>query len=625
VEILLSYLGLKKEQVKIDRQGLFLKDELLVPSKKGILPLNYLVHPSRFKIIPASSVLDKKVDPLDLKDKIILVGATDPLIHDEYNTPLGVWPGVTIVANSLVMLLSKRFVHSASVGQNFLFLFILSLPIIFINRRLNFLSNTLLTILILVLTYFTFLYLRARGIHFSYLFILFSATTAYIVPNLYKYLNLLYLSNRLKNLAIIDPLTGFYSLRFFLLQLDDKLKRRQDLVFVALRIVNHKRLTLGLNFEQTKILTRMFGEYVQSQLKNHFKTSIFTRISNDTLGVVIEEARKEEIKIFLRAFFKKAEGLEWQLEEEKINISLQGCLINKSKEKTGRSDDVIYHMENSFREIQEGQMVVAELEEVADEDRKARSDDILDFIAYDWEERNKDLEKGLREILQANKRLDRLNWGALTALARAIDAKSEWTAGHSERVTKLALKIGRVQGLTQEQLDNLHRAGLLHDIGKIGTPAELIDKSEKLTAEEQKIVNEHPSIGERILEPIEAYAEIIPIVRQHHEWFNGKGYPDGLTGEEIDLCARILAVADVYDALSSERPYRAAMEPDQTLQIIKEGSGSHFDPVVVGAFFSILEKDGKPQEALANKVHPFPKRTLSNAKPTAFRKVSDMR
>jgi GGDEF domain-containing protein len=365
VEIFLRYLGLKKGQVKIDRQGIFIKDELLVPSEKGILPLNYLVHPSRFKIIPASSVLDKKVDPLDLKDKIVLVGATDPLIHDEYNTPLGVWPGVTIVANSLVMLLSKRFVHSASAGQNFLFLFILGLPIIFINRRLNFLSNTLFTIFILVLTYFCCLYLRARGLHFSYLFILFSATTAYIVPNLYKYLSLLYLGNRLKNLAIIDPLTGFCSLRFFLLQLDEKLKRRQGLVFVALRIVNYNRLTLGLNFEQTKILTRMFGEYVQSQVKKHFKTSIFTRISNDTLGVVIEEARKEEIKTFLRALFKKTEGLDWQLEEERISISLQGCLINKSKEKTGRSDDVIYHMENSFREIQEGQMVVAELEEVA--------------------------------------------------------------------------------------------------------------------------------------------------------------------------------------------------------------------------------------------------------------------
>lgn len=625
VEILLRYLGLEKAQVRLDNQGILLNDELIIPSEKGILPLNYLVHPTRFRVIPASLVLDKRVNPLDLKDKIVLVGATDPLIHDEYHTPLGVWPGVTIVANSLIMLLSKRFVHSASGGQNFLLLVFLALPIIFINRRFNFLSNTLLTISVLVLTYFAFLYLRARGIHFSYLFILFSATTAYIVPNLYKYLNLLYLSNRLKNLAIKDPLTGFYALRFFLLQLDEKLKRRQDLVFVALRIANYKRLTLGLNFEQIKTLTKMFGEYVQSQVKNHFKTFMFTRISNDTLGVVIEDARKEEIETFLRAFFKKTEGLDWQLEEEKISISLQGCLINKSKKKRGRSDDVIYHMENSLRKIQEGQMFVGDLEEVVDEERKARSKDILDFIAYDWEERNKDLEKGLREILEANKRLDRLNWGALTALARAIDAKSEWTAGHSERVTKLALKIGRALGLTQEQLDNLHRAGLLHDIGKIGTPAELIDKSERLTAEEQKIVNEHPSIGERILEPIEAYAEIIPIVRQHHEWFNGKGYPEGLTGKEINLCARILAVADVYDALSSERPYRAAMEPDQTLQIIEENSGSHFDPVVVEAFLRVIRKDARPLDALANEIRPFPKRTLSTAKSTALRKVSEWR
>jgi putative nucleotidyltransferase with HDIG domain len=614
VEILLSYLGLDKAQLRIDGQGIFLNDELLVPSQKGILPLNYLVHPSKFKIIPASSVLEKKVNPVDLKDKIVLVGATDPLIHDQYPTPLGVWPGVTIVANSLVMLLSKRFVHGASAGQNFLFLLFLGLPIIFINRRSNFLSNTLMTIFILVLTYFSFLYLRARDMHFSYMLILFSATTAYIVPNLYKYLNLLYLSNRLKNLAIIDPLTGFYSLRFFLLLLDEKLKRRQDLVFVGLRIGNYKRLTLGLSFERIKLLTRIFGEHVQSQVKNHFKTSIFSRLSNDTLGVVIEDARKEEIEGFFRAFFEKTKGIGWQLDEERTIISLQGCLIHKSKSKTGRSDNLLYQMEDSFRKIQEDQMLVGELEELVGGEGKARSNDILDFIAYDWEERNKDLEKGLREILEANKRLDRLNWGTLTALARAIDAKSDWTAGHSERVTKLALNIGRILGLTQEELDNLHRAGLLHDIGKIGTPAELIDKSERLTAEEQQIVNEHPSIGERILEPIEAYADIIPIVRQHHEWFNGKGYPDGLSGEAINLGARILAVADVYDALSSERPYRAAMDPDQALQIIKENSGSHFDPVVVDAFFDFIEQDRKAKEALALKVRPFPKQTSRTAK-----------
>ena len=624
VEILLSYLGLDKGQMRIDGQGIFLNDELFVPSQKGILPLNYLVHPSRFKIIPASSVLEKKVNPLDLKNKIVLVGATDPLIHDQYTTPLGVWPGVTIVANSLVMLLSKRFVHVATSGENLLFLLALGLPIIFINRRSNFLSNTVMTVFILVLTYFSFLYLRAKGIHFSYLFLLFSGITAYIVPNLYKYLKLLYLSNRLKNMAIIDPLTGLYSLRFFLLLLDEKLKRRQDLVFVGLKIGNYKKLTLGLSFEKIKLLIRVFGQHVQSQVKNHFKTSIFSRLSNDTLGVVIEDARKEEIEGFFRTFFEKTKGIGWQLDEKRISISLQGCLIHKSNSKTVKSDDLLYQMNNSFRKIPEGQMLVGELQEVVREEGKTRSDDILDFIAYDWEERNKDLEKGLREILEANKRLDRLNWGTLTALARAIDAKSEWTAGHSERVTKLALKIGHAMGLTQEELDNLHRAGLLHDIGKLGTPAELIDKSDRLTVEEQLIVNEHPSIGERILEPIEAYAEIIPIVRQHHEWFNGKGYPDGLAGEAINLGARILAVADVYDALSSERPYRAAMDPDQVLQIIKENSGSHFDPVVVDSFFESMEQEGKALKTVAFKVRPFPKRDLNNTQPEPPRKSSSM-
>jgi len=625
VEILLSYLGLDKSQVRIDGQGIFLNDELIVPSQKGVLPINYLVHPSRFKIIPASSVLEKKVNPLDLKDKIVLVGATDPLIHDQYPTPLGVWPGVTIVANSLVMLLSKRFVHVATSGENLLYLLALGLPIIFINRRSNFLINTLVTVFILVLTYFSFLYLRARGVHFSYLFLLFSGITAYIVPNLYKYLKLLYLSNRLKNMAIIDPLTGLYSLRYFLLLLDEKLKRKQDLVFVGLKIGNYKKLTLGLSFEKIKLLIRIFGQHVQSQVKNHFKTSIFSRLSNDTLGLVIEDARKEEIEGFFRTFSEKTKGIGWQLDEERISISLQGCLIHKSNSKTVKSDDLLYQMDNSFSKIPEDQMLVSELQEVVREEGKTRSDDILDFIAYDWEERNKDLEKGLREILEANKRLDRLNWGTLTALARAIDAKSDWTAGHSERVTKLALKIGRVMGLTQEELDNLHRAGLLHDIGKLGTPADLIDKSDRLTVEEQQIVNEHPGIGERILEPIEAYAEIIPIVRQHHEWFNGKGYPDGLAGDAINLGARILAVADVYDALSSERPYRAAMDPDEVLRIIKESSGSHFDPVVVDAFFESMEQDGKALKTVAFNVRPFPKRDLDNTQSDPPRKSYYMR
>ncbi|MGB5993821.1 MAG: HD domain-containing phosphohydrolase, partial [Candidatus Deferrimicrobiaceae bacterium] len=180
------------------------------------------------------------------------------------------------------------------------------------------------------------------------------------------------------------------------------------------------------------------------------------------------------------------------------------------------------------------------------------------------------------------------NWGAMTALARTVDTKSPWTAGHSERVTELALKIGREMGLTAKELDLLHRGGLLHDVGKIGVPGKILDKPDKLTAEEFALIREHPEKGSRILEPIPAFRDVIPIVSQHHEKFDGKGYPRGLSGEQISLGARILAVADVYDALAADRPYRPAFPPDMVHAIIDKSIGTHFDPVVVQAFQKII-------------------------------------
>ncbi len=195
--------------------------------------------------------------------------------------------------------------------------------------------------------------------------------------------------------------------------------------------------------------------------------------------------------------------------------------------------------------------------------------------------------------------LDQLNWGTLIALARAIDAKSPWTAGHSERVTELALKIGKVMGLSQKELDILHRGGLLHDIGKIGIPATVLDKPERLTDDEFLLMREHPRKGARILEPIAAYADVIPIVLEHHEWYDGSGYPDGLVGEAISLGGRIFAVADVFDALSSDRPYRAGLGRAEATQGIKEGTGRQFDPRIVEAFLEVMAQEEKESQAQA--------------------------
>jgi putative nucleotidyltransferase with HDIG domain len=187
--------------------------------------------------------------------------------------------------------------------------------------------------------------------------------------------------------------------------------------------------------------------------------------------------------------------------------------------------------------------------------------------------------------------LAQLNWGTLNALARTIDAKSPWTAGHSERVTELALKIGRKLELGPKELEVLHRGGLLHDIGKIGIPAAILDKAGRLTEQEALIMREHPRKGARILEPIPAYAEVIPIVLQHHEWFDGTGYPDGLAGESISLGGRIFAVADVYDALTSDRPYRAGLGRERAIESIEQGTGRQFDPRVVEAFLAVVAEE----------------------------------
>jgi len=197
--------------------------------------------------------------------------------------------------------------------------------------------------------------------------------------------------------------------------------------------------------------------------------------------------------------------------------------------------------------------------------------------------------------------LERLQLGTLTALARAIDAKSQWTGGHSERVTELAVRIGKCMGLTAKDLQIMQMGGLLHDIGKIGTPPEILDKPAKLTDHEMSIMREHVNTGVRILEPIPGIREALPIVAQHHEWFNGKGYPLGLAGTEISLHARIFAVADCYDALTSDRPYREGLPKEQTISKLLEKSGIQFDPQVIEAFTAaIAEKVSQQNSAAAS-------------------------
>lgn len=183
--------------------------------------------------------------------------------------------------------------------------------------------------------------------------------------------------------------------------------------------------------------------------------------------------------------------------------------------------------------------------------------------------------------------LEQLSIGAVEALARTVDAKSRWTSGHSERVADLAVKIGRAMHCDDRLLEQLLRGGLLHDIGKIGIPVAILDKPGKLDDQEYVTIQKHPQIGGQILEPIQPYQDVIPMIVQHHERFDGKGYPAGLAGDAICFGARVLCVADVYDALISQRPYRQGWVKEEVLTFMRGNSGIMFDPRVVEAFLSL--------------------------------------
>ena len=192
------------------------------------------------------------------------------------------------------------------------------------------------------------------------------------------------------------------------------------------------------------------------------------------------------------------------------------------------------------------------------------------------------------ELTAAIERQERANLSFATALVATLDARDRYTAGHSAAVAVYARDIAERLGLGEPEQNLAHLAGLVHDIGKVGLPPGLLEKPGPLTTDERLQMEQHPVIGERILARVEGYNEIAEIVRHHHERIDGLGYPDRVGGDSIPILSRILAVADAYNAMTSQRPYRDAMLSSVARMRLAQGVETQFDTAVVAAFEAIL-------------------------------------
>ncbi len=180
-------------------------------------------------------------------------------------------------------------------------------------------------------------------------------------------------------------------------------------------------------------------------------------------------------------------------------------------------------------------------------------------------------------------------FNTIRALVNAIEEKDRYTRGHSERVTRLALAMGEKARLSKKRLRILYQAAVLHDIGKIGIDLTILNKKGRLSEEEMKLIRQHPVIGQRIIEPLTFLKEVKACIKEHHERYDGKGYPHGLKRDELTLEGRILAVADAFDAMTSDRPYRKAMTEEEAIEELRRNAGGQFDPYVVELFLKVYE------------------------------------
>lgn len=202
-----------------------------------------------------------------------------------------------------------------------------------------------------------------------------------------------------------------------------------------------------------------------------------------------------------------------------------------------------------------------------------------------------EMKKINEELSETNTVLEKAYLELVETLRLAVEAKDTYTRGHSERVSAYSVLIGEKMELSSRRLKTLKIGGIFHDVGKIGVPDSILLKEDKLTDDEYSKIKKHTVVGAEMLEPVSYFKNVLPIIKYHHERYDGTGYPEGLKGEKIPILARIVAVADSFDAMTSKRSYRNSLSLKKVKTELEKGKGTQFDPQIADVFLDIIEND----------------------------------
>ncbi|MFA4984725.1 MAG: HD domain-containing phosphohydrolase [Candidatus Omnitrophota bacterium] len=562
--------------------------------------INYLLKESDIRRVSFYDVLDN-LDALKqkyggdfLRDSLVLVYPASAIFHDRYLTPIGEMSGGLLHLNGAADIIAGRFTRRiAFPGPAFLIFSLLAIS--YILSRSGFLSGILFTIGVFLLNFWLAIWLNLWGIQFDYSRVIICGMAFFITASLYKYLAFLSRLLKIKYRVTIDPLRNVFTLRYFYYRLELELRKiyfRRDFYLIFINLGAFTEELEDYPLESVRDLWRQlvsavslkgsfWSAYGQDELigcvigsPSRMET-VAGSLHNRLVSILKERGISSDVKvIYLR--FKKG----YQLQEVLPVLSSE---LKKSK------GEVILLKDNDLSELLRGSYL-----------RKAKDGgQLLDSLGEDVEERNRQLLVLIENLRKEHAKTKQAFFEIIASLVNALEARDPYTQGHSQRVANYALRLSERLGWNSEEKEKLHKAALLHDLGKIGIPDSILHKRGGLNEEEYDFIKKHELIAVKILEPLNELKEILPWIMYHHERWDGKGYPYGLAADAIPEASQIISIADVYDALTTGRDYKEAFSTEDSINELVKNKGTFFNPRLVDIFTDMMRND-----QLKNDLHP---------------------
>lgn len=389
------------------------------------------------------------------------------------------------------------------------------------------------------------------------------------------------LIEQLTRLTVIDSHTGLYNHRYLQERLAQELQRAKrhvlPLSVLMLDIDYFKSLNEVYGHQYADYILAEFGKLLLRMVRSN---DVVTRYGGEEFILILPETNKDGAVEFGQRLLSTIINTIFDPEGKRINLKVSMGVSNFPLDGLDTIDRLIESADKAVHEAKEqGGSRLCQYRgahSFAPDDARPITEDNIDQIKS--------------KFTQMARRANGMIIESIYALAKTIDMKDHYTSEHSKSMVSIVTEMGKHLSLSLREIEDLQHAAVLHDIGKIGIADTILHKQGPLTDDEYSEMKNHPRLGAEILRPIQPLANVVPMILYHHEHYDGTGYPEGLQGENIPLGARIIAIADVFQALTSDRVYRKTMSVPDAIAIIKKGSGAQFDPKIVRAFLETIER-----------------------------------